>query len=537
MSATQRNRSGEFADLPPTPSSTSEFAELIEASSLGSPEAWQARLDGARLLADYPRVTPWARDAPAWPNIVTLNQEVMHTFQAENRLDRAELWLRAALLRLVDGPMAVQLAVMLESHRALDEAVRWYLRAAQRDHFGAAARLAVLAFGGQERPVAELLLAIGEQAMSRWQRMEARDIIACEKPAAWKRRIGQITDGDVLFWVGCERYIADRWDVAEACLTAANGLGHRLSTTVLFELTKPESARATIDDRDYEQFLSSFERNLRTAAADEVVVPLSRKKAEIVGFHDMVGGGDDSQLLDSLVTAAVAGDGCARDELLALIHPLVLKYCRARLGRHESLMGSADDVAQDVCMAVVSALPNYQLNGLSFRAFVYGIAAHKVTDAFRAIGRNRAEPAAELPDGPVTADGPEHRLLAAEMSARLGKLLGHLTPRQREVLVLRLAVGLSAEETAQAIRSTPGAVRVTQHRALGRLRKVLMGQSGVRGLAAAKRLEGESTQVAMDDSHPDDVDLDPGVAATDESTLDAIAAAFFSGAEPGQDDR
>ena len=115
-------------------------------------------------------------------------------------------------------------------------------------------------------------------------------------------------------------------------------------------------------------------------------------------------------------------------------------------------MSSADDVAQDVCMAVVSALPNYQLKGLSFRAFVYGIAAHKVTDAFRAIGRNRAEPVAELPDGPVTADGPEHRLLAAEMSARLGELLGHLTPRQREVLVLRLAVGLSAEETAQAVR-------------------------------------------------------------------------------------
>ena len=156
-------------------------------------------------------------------------------------------------------------------------------------------------------------------------------------------------------------------------------------------------------------------------------------------------------------------------------------------------MGSADDVAQDVCMAVVGALPNYQLKGLSFRAFVYGIAAHKVTDAFRAIGRNRAEPVADLPDGPVTADGPEHRLLAAEMSARLGKLLAHLTPRQREVLVLRLAVGLSAEETAQAVRSTPGAVRVTQHRALGRLRKILLGESGARGLAAAERC-GSTTQ-------------------------------------------
>jgi len=253
---------------------------------------------------------------------------------------------------------------------------------------------------------------------------------------------------------------------------------------------------------------------------------------------------DARTLIDNLVAGAVGGDVRARDDLLALIHPLVLKYCRARLGRQESLMSSADDVAQDVCMAVVSALPNYQLKGLSFRAFVYGIAAHKVTDAFRAIGRNRAEPVAELPDGPVTADGPEHRLLAAEMSARLGKLLSHLTPRQREVLVLRLAVGLSAEETAQAVRSTPGAVRVTQHRALGRLRKILLGESGARGIAAAERFHDEPAPVTCPDvaAETDDtcadpagleeLDIDPDVAAADDSAIDAMAAVFFAEPEP-----
>jgi len=229
---------------------------------------------------------------------------------------------------------------------------------------------------------------------------------------------------------------------------------------------------------------------------------------------------DSRVLIDTLVARAVNGDGRARDELLALIHPLVLKYCRARLGRQESLMGSADDVAQDVCMAVVSALPNYQLKGLSFRAFVYGIAAHKITDAFRAIGRNRAEPVADLPDGPVATDGPEHRLLAAEMSARLGALLAHLTPRQREVLVLRLAVGLSAEETAQAVRSTPGAVRVTQHRALGRLRRILLGESAARVMA----------DPATDDPTPGEV---TEAGPTDDSALDAMAA-FLDGRVPEQ---
>ncbi len=188
---------------------------------------------------------------------------------------------------------------------------------------------------------------------------------------------------------------------------------------------------------------------------------------------------DPPPLLESLVAEAVAGDRGARDRLLAEIQPLVLRYCRGRLGRQETVIGSADDVAQEVCLAVVSALPNYTIKGLSFRAFVYGIAAHKVTDAFRAIGRNKSEPMAELPDTQLVLDGPEQRVLAAELVERLGGLLHCLTPRQRDVLVLRIAVGLSAEETAKMVGSTPGAVRVTQHRALNRLRGVIAGPDDV----------------------------------------------------------
>jgi RNA polymerase sigma-70 factor, ECF subfamily len=175
-------------------------------------------------------------------------------------------------------------------------------------------------------------------------------------------------------------------------------------------------------------------------------------------------------ILEQYVAGAVAGDTTARDLLLAEIRPLVLRYCRARLGRQESVIASAEDVAQDVCLAVLAALPSYTVKGLSFRAFVYGIAAHKVTDTFRAIGRNKSEPVADVPDTGVVLDGPEHQALMAELNSRLGGLLGVLTERQREVLVLRVVVGLSAEETAQTVGSTPGAVRVTQHRALGRLR-------------------------------------------------------------------
>ncbi len=39
--------------------------------------------------------------------------------------------------------------------------------------------------------------------------------------------------------------------------------------------------------------------------------------------------------------------------------------------------------------------------------------------------------------------------------------------------MLRVAVGLSAEEVALAVESTPGAVRVAQHRALTRMREMI----------------------------------------------------------------
>ncbi|HEY1573300.1 MAG TPA: RNA polymerase sigma factor ShbA [Pseudonocardiaceae bacterium] len=170
------------------------------------------------------------------------------------------------------------------------------------------------------------------------------------------------------------------------------------------------------------------------------------------------------------VAAAVAGNRVAVERLLGYVRPLVVRYCRARVGRQERSFASADDVAQEVCLAVLTALSTYRDQGRPFLAFVYGIAAHKVADAHRAAARNRAEPVAEVPDEPELDAGPEQRAMRVEMTSRMAELLQVLPAKQREILVLRVVVGLSAEETADAVGSTPGAVRVAQHRALARLR-------------------------------------------------------------------
>lgn len=177
--------------------------------------------------------------------------------------------------------------------------------------------------------------------------------------------------------------------------------------------------------------------------------------------------------IDDLVAAAVADRPQARDTLLTTLLPVVQRYCRARLGHRETPLGSADDIAQDVCLSVVRALPRYQARGLPFLAFVYRIAAHRVADAYRAAVRSRTDPTPEPPDVAAPTGGPEARLLERELSQQLDELLHLLTPHQREVLVLRIAAGLTSEETAVATGSTPGSVRVAQHRALDRLRRHL----------------------------------------------------------------
>jgi RNA polymerase sigma-70 factor, ECF subfamily len=179
------------------------------------------------------------------------------------------------------------------------------------------------------------------------------------------------------------------------------------------------------------------------------------------------------QTADEHVARAVAGDRAAIERLLGTIRPLIVRYCRARVGS----FASADDVAQDVCLAVLTSLPSYRDQGRPFLAFVYGIAAHKVADSFRSFSRNRAEAVSELPESMDTAAGPEQRAMQGELSNQMQALLRVLPEKQREIVVLRVMVGLSAEETAEAVGSTPGAVRVAQHRALSRLRKELSAAS------------------------------------------------------------
>lgn len=173
-----------------------------------------------------------------------------------------------------------------------------------------------------------------------------------------------------------------------------------------------------------------------------------------------------------LVGAAPAGDPAATERLLALVRPPIVRYCRARLGVQTGA-ASADDVAQDVLLALFTALPRYRETGGGFLAFAYGIAANKIADHYRYRWRR---PTSALPEDPQLPDpeaGPEQWALDGDGTRRVVSLLDRLSPRLREIVTLRLIVGLTAQETADAMSTSPEAVRVAQHRALRTLRRYL----------------------------------------------------------------
>lgn len=174
--------------------------------------------------------------------------------------------------------------------------------------------------------------------------------------------------------------------------------------------------------------------------------------------------------IDPVVAEAAAGDPEAVRTLTTMIAPMTVRYCRARLGRRDFGPVCADDVAQEICVAVLQALPAYHDRGGSFLFLLRAIAANKVADAFRSVSRERARPTDEVPELTDTDAGPERRVLEAERGRRLDALLDRLPAVQREILVLRVVVGLSVGETARALGLSSANVRTLQHRALFRLR-------------------------------------------------------------------
>jgi RNA polymerase sigma-70 factor (ECF subfamily) len=124
--------------------------------------------------------------------------------------------------------------------------------------------------------------------------------------------------------------------------------------------------------------------------------------------------------------------------------------------------GSAADTAQEAFITAWQRLHEIRAEQ-AFAAWLYRITVTRGLSAVRT-----PRPPAPLGETASAADrspGPEEHALADGLAAALTCALDHLTPAQRACWILREMEGMSYEEVATILHTTPGAVRGRLHRA------------------------------------------------------------------------
>jgi len=171
--------------------------------------------------------------------------------------------------------------------------------------------------------------------------------------------------------------------------------------------------------------------------------------------------------LPALIAEAADGDQRALRELAGIVAPFVDYYCRIHLGTTQT----AQQVAQGISGKILKTLPSYLRSRAPFWGYVYGVTARAVADAHRNTAPEHSYPGHpyERPLG--------QQLLDPGRGPMLAQLLATLPSEQREVLVLRVPLRLSVEDTAKLVGTSPATVRLIQHRALDRLRQELQAIS------------------------------------------------------------
>jgi RNA polymerase sigma-70 factor (ECF subfamily) len=175
---------------------------------------------------------------------------------------------------------------------------------------------------------------------------------------------------------------------------------------------------------------------------------------------------DSHGFTSSDVSAAKAGDEAALGTIWRSLQPAILRYMRS-LGTE-----GAEDVASVVWIELARALPTLRDDEPeSLRKLLFTIARRRMIDEIRRrSGLRLVAPLDEQPELVAVEEGRLEDALA---------LLRRLPKAQAEVVALRVVAGFSAEEVAEITGQSAGAVRVMAHRALARLREMLIEEMGL----------------------------------------------------------
>jgi RNA polymerase sigma-70 factor, ECF subfamily len=186
-----------------------------------------------------------------------------------------------------------------------------------------------------------------------------------------------------------------------------------------------------------------------------------------------------------LLRRAAGGERQAFELVYRRYHQVVYRYARAMTSRADA----AEDVTQEVFIALIKELPRYDPARAEFTTYLYGIARNLSRDRWRRAQRRLSLESISL-ERRRTTDDPFHLLERAQAAAQVHRALRALPLRYREVIILCDLHGLAYAEAALVVRSSVSAVRARLHRARHLLRRKLgrlLGRANGRQTSPATR--------------------------------------------------
>jgi RNA polymerase sigma-70 factor, ECF subfamily len=166
-----------------------------------------------------------------------------------------------------------------------------------------------------------------------------------------------------------------------------------------------------------------------------------------------------------LLRRAAGGEREAFELVYRRYQQVVYRFARAMTG----LPDAAEDVTQEVFIALIKELPRYDAARAGFTTYLYGIARNLSRARCRQAQRHLALETLGLERPRTTAD-PYELLEGAQAAAQVHRALRGLPLRYREVIILCDLHGLAYAEAALVVRSSVSGVRARLHRARHLLR-------------------------------------------------------------------
>jgi RNA polymerase sigma-70 factor (ECF subfamily) len=178
-----------------------------------------------------------------------------------------------------------------------------------------------------------------------------------------------------------------------------------------------------------------------------------------------------------LVDRAVDGDAAATGALLKALAPAMIRSAQQLLGAsHPDL----DDVVQQALIGLVQALPGFR-NECSATHFACGIVARTAVAARRRQGlrAERQDDAVDVDALPRHHEGGADGVDAERRRELVRGLLATLPEEQAETLALRVVLGFSLDEVAEATGVPMNTVRSRVRLAKTALKRRIEAQPGL----------------------------------------------------------